>query len=397
VNASASPPEPARDVFDDILARIEALRASTIARIAELDVALDGGHVEDPGPGEPPADVLLDLPEVATLEPPPAPVDARVPIVVPLREDMPEPVPSPPTPPGERRIVVIDDLSAEAPSARITVRSASPPRITLPTIRIPRITLPTIRIPRITLPTIRIPRITVPTIRIPRITLPTTSVPLPVLSVAGGVVVLFAVAGLVPTPEVEPAAEAPVVIEFALDGSAAVAPVVPPPTPQVEPAEVIPAVPLLVRIPAISVDAVTVPVGLEVDGSMEIPSDVATIGWYEPADGLGVRPGQTGTAVLAGHVDSRTQGAGAFYSLRDLAVGDRIEVVHEDGTTSTWRITKVTQYRKDELPIEEVFVWSGPPRLALITCGGAFDWTARSYTDNLVVYAEPDVAPLPDT
>jgi hypothetical protein len=367
VNASASPPEPARDVFDDILARIEALRASTIARIAELDVALDGGHVEDPGPGEPPADVLLDLPEVATLEPPPAPVDARVPIVVPLREDMPEPVPSPPTPPGERRIIVIDDLSAEAPSARITVRSASPPRITLPTIRIPRITLPT------------------------------TSVPLPVLSVAGGVVVLFAVAGLVPTPEVEPAAEAPVVIEFALDGSAAVAPVVPPPTPQVEPAEVIPAVPLLVRIPAISVDAVTVPVGLEVDGSMEIPSDVATIGWYEPADGLGVRPGQTGTAVLAGHVDSRTQGAGAFYSLRDLAVGDRIEVVHEDGTTSTWRITKVTQYRKDELPIEEVFVWSGPPRLALITCGGAFDWTARSYTDNLVVYAEPDVAPLPDT
>ncbi len=147
--------------------------------------------------------------------------------------------------------------------------------------------------------------------------------------------------------------------------------------------------PSLLRIPAIGVDAATVPVGLEPDGAMEIPVDVSTIGWYEPGEGVGVAPGQVGTAVLAGHVDSRTQGAGAFYYLRDLAVGDEVVVEHADGTSSTWEVTEIIQYPKDELPIDEVFVWDGPPRLALITCGGEFDWTVRSYTDNIVVHAEP--------
>jgi len=31
----------------------------------------------------------------------------------------------------------------------------------------------------------------------------------------------------------------------------------------------------------------------------------------------------------------------------------------------------------------------GAPRLVLITCGGRFDPVARSYEDNIVVYAEP--------
>jgi hypothetical protein len=161
----------------------------------------------------------------------------------------------------------------------------------------------------------------------------------------------------------------------------------PEPTPAPPPRQL----PTLLRIPAIGVEAPTVPVGLVADGAMEIPVDVSTIGWYEPGEGVGVAPGQIGTAVLAGHVDSRTQGAGAFYRLRDLAVGDEVVIEHADGGSSTWRITEVIQYPKDQLPIDEVFVWDGPPRLALITCGGAFDWTVRSYTDNLVVHAEPVV------
>ncbi len=146
--------------------------------------------------------------------------------------------------------------------------------------------------------------------------------------------------------------------------------------------------PLQVRIGTISVDAPVVPVGLEDDGAMEIPKWVAEIGWYDP-DGLGVVPGTTGTAVLAGHVDSRSQGRGALYDLRDLAVGETIELDLADGSTQRWVITDVIQYPKDVLPLEEIFTWAGPSRLAVITCGGEFDRTARSYTDNLVVYAEP--------
>jgi hypothetical protein len=143
--------------------------------------------------------------------------------------------------------------------------------------------------------------------------------------------------------------------------------------------------PVGVSIPAIGVDTSTVRVGLEDDGSMEIPEDVRTVGWYE----LGVAPGEAGSAVLAGHVDSRTQGRGAFFDLRDLDVGDRATVAHEDGTTSDWEVTGRASYPKDEAPLPELFRRGGEPQLVLITCGGAFDAGARSYRDNVVAILAP--------
>lgn len=150
-----------------------------------------------------------------------------------------------------------------------------------------------------------------------------------------------------------------------------------------------PARPLEVRLPALRVTAPLIDVGVEPDGAMEIPEDVRTVGWYEPAPGAGVVPGEDGTAVLAGHVDSRAQGPGAFWALRDLVPADRVEVVHEDGSVSLWEVTEVIRYPKAEVPIEDIFVWSGPKRLALITCGGEFDRSIGSYLDNYVVLARP--------
>ena len=125
------------------------------------------------------------------------------------------------------------------------------------------------------------------------------------------------------------------------------------------------------------------------DGDPAVAPRVAPVGVRAPSidvDG----PGQRGTAVLAGHVDSRTQGRGALYELRDLAIGDPVEVVLADGTVQRWRVTAVRQYPKATLPYDEVFTRAGAPRLALITCGGEFDRTERSYLDNIVAYAEPD-------
>jgi LPXTG-site transpeptidase (sortase) family protein len=144
------------------------------------------------------------------------------------------------------------------------------------------------------------------------------------------------------------------------------------------------AAPERITIPAIGAAAPVVPVGLESDGTMEIPRDVATVGWFEP----GVRPGEDGSAVLSGHVDSRTQGRGAFFDLEDLDVGD--EVIVEGGQqVRTWRVVARQRFPKDELPVDDLFTRSGAPRLVLITCGGAFDAGARSYSDNVVVVAEP--------
>lgn len=139
-----------------------------------------------------------------------------------------------------------------------------------------------------------------------------------------------------------------------------------------------------VVVPAISVDHPVIPVGLESDGAMEIPERVDEIGWYT---GTQVRPGDPGSAVLAGHVDSRTQGRGAFFDLGRLDVGDDIRLETEAGEQH-WQVTGRTSYDKSYLPIDDIFTVSGEPRLVLITCGGPFDSATRHYTENVVVYAE---------
>jgi hypothetical protein len=194
-----------------------------------------------------------------------------------------------------------------------------------------------------------------------------------------------------PSDVVEQVAPAPV----ATTAPAATPPPAVDPVPQDDAAVVTPpdpvrmAPPVLLRLPSIEVDARVVVVGLEPDGAMEIPSDVRTVGWYEPFEGAGVAPGEPGTAVIAGHVDSRTQGRGAFWSLRELVPGDVVEIDHSDGTSTRWLVESVVRYPKTDIPIEEIFTFEGEERLALITCGGEFDRPTRSYLDNYVVTAVP--------
>lgn len=138
------------------------------------------------------------------------------------------------------------------------------------------------------------------------------------------------------------------------------------------------------RIPAIGVDAPIVPVGLNPDGSMEVPP-ATEVGWYE----LGVEPGSPeGSAVLAAHVDYAGQ-RGAFFDLRSLPEGAEVLVSDAEGRELRYVVDVRTQVDKDALPVEELFRSNGAPTLTLITCGGAFDSSARSYQDNIVLRASP--------
>jgi hypothetical protein len=159
-------------------------------------------------------------------------------------------------------------------------------------------------------------------------------------------------------------------------------------SPKSENADIAPA---RLEIERLNISMPAMPVGLEADGAMEIPDDVMTVGHYDP-DGLGVQPGAAGTAVFAGHVDSRTQGRGALYELSSLSPGDTISVTAHDGSETLWRVSEVTTYRKEAMPMADIFTFSGPSRIAVITCGGTFDRATRSYTHNVVVLAEPVVA-----
>lgn len=142
------------------------------------------------------------------------------------------------------------------------------------------------------------------------------------------------------------------------------------------------AAPVRVVIPAIDVDADLVAVGLNPDQSMEVP-DFGDAGWYE----LGPQPGEPGPAVIAAHVDS-VDGPDVFHRLTDLARGDEITVEHADGTTSTFVMRDAEQRRKEDLPVERIWGRTDEPVLRLITCGGEFDTSRRSYRSNVIVYAD---------
>ena len=145
-----------------------------------------------------------------------------------------------------------------------------------------------------------------------------------------------------------------------------------------------PSDPVRLSIPALGVDSPVVPVGLEPDGTMEIPG-VSEAGWFEP----GPRPGAPfGSAVIAAHVDYGGR-PGVFFDLRTLEVGNEITVTDDAGDPLTYLVTERYQVDKQELPIDELFRPGGAPTLTLITCGGAFDTGERSYQDNIVVRAVP--------
>jgi sortase (surface protein transpeptidase) len=150
-----------------------------------------------------------------------------------------------------------------------------------------------------------------------------------------------------------------------------------------------PAQPTALHLPSIGVDAVVVPVGVQDDGQVEVPRDVATAGWYR----FGPLPGAAaGSAVIVGHVDEADQGPGAFATLGDLQPGDRISVDDANGATRSWTVLAREQWSKGEVPLDRLFDRAGAPRLVLLTCGGQFDEATLGYDDNIAITAVPDPA-----
>lgn len=140
--------------------------------------------------------------------------------------------------------------------------------------------------------------------------------------------------------------------------------------------------PTVLKIPSLSLTVSLSSLGLNTDGTAQVPTNVQQPGWYR----LGPSPGEIGSAVILGHVDS-SQGPGVFFNLRSLATGDVVDVMLADGITAQFKVTAVAMYPKATFPDEAVYASDGSSALKLVTCGGTFDTATGHYLSNLVVSA----------
>jgi sortase (surface protein transpeptidase) len=144
-------------------------------------------------------------------------------------------------------------------------------------------------------------------------------------------------------------------------------------------------VPVRLAIPEIGLRTDLISVGLRPDGHLQTPPlrGDAPAGWYEGSP----TPGETGSSVIVGHVDSAHDGPAVFYPLRLVHVGDRITVTRADGGTVAFAVTRIALYPKDDFPSQEVYGPGDEPALTLVTCGGSFDRTHGTYRSNLIVFS----------
>jgi hypothetical protein len=146
--------------------------------------------------------------------------------------------------------------------------------------------------------------------------------------------------------------------------------------------------PTSLNIPDLGVDSPVVTTSMDASRSLVVPEDVMETGWYDGSRRLGASYGST---VIVGHRDSATQGSGALFGIEELPLGSTISVTAQDGTTHEFIVDSVELIDKSLLPAEapRIFALTGDYRLVLITCGGAFDESIRSYESNVVITALP--------
>jgi hypothetical protein len=142
------------------------------------------------------------------------------------------------------------------------------------------------------------------------------------------------------------------------------------------------AAPVRLRIPAARVDTALQRLGRAGDGGIQVPSRPGVAGWYA----AGPRPGQSGPAVVLGHVDSK-RGPAVFFRLAKLRPGAAVYVDRADGSTARFRVKRLAQVPKSRFPTDLVFAPTLEASLRLVTCGGSIDPATRHYRDNVIVFA----------
>lgn len=145
--------------------------------------------------------------------------------------------------------------------------------------------------------------------------------------------------------------------------------------------------PVRLNIPSINVDAPIEYVGLTPDGAMDVPKERANVAWFE----LGSRPGENGSAVIAGHYGRWKDGVGSvFDDLNKLRKGDILYVEDDKGTIISFVVRESRSYDLNADASDVFYSNDGESHLNLITCEGVWDEVSKSYSERLVVFTDKE-------
>jgi sortase A len=138
------------------------------------------------------------------------------------------------------------------------------------------------------------------------------------------------------------------------------------------------------RIPKLGVKAHIEYVGLDSTSRMDVPKNDMNVAWYKH----GPKPGEIGSAVIAGHFDTKTGAPAVFNQISKLVPGDTVIVEGMDNKQKVFSVIETKIFKDEEFPISEVFYQKDIERLNLITCDGVYDENKKTYSDRLVVFTK---------
>lgn len=144
--------------------------------------------------------------------------------------------------------------------------------------------------------------------------------------------------------------------------------------------------PVRLKIPVIGIDSAIISVGLTPDGAMDVPNGPAEVAWFN----LGPRPGENGSAVIAGHYDWIKNAPAVFDKLHKLRQGDEVSVEDEKGVVSIFLVREIRIYDKDDVAPDVFGSSDGKVHLNLITCTGAWDKAGKTFSERLIVFADKE-------
>lgn len=145
--------------------------------------------------------------------------------------------------------------------------------------------------------------------------------------------------------------------------------------------------PVRIKIPIINVDGAVENVGLTPGGAMDVPATPAGVAWYE----LGPRPGEIGSAVLAGHSGYKNNQPAVFDDLYKLKTGDEILSEDGNGVITIFVVRETKTYNPDAYATEVFISNDGLAHLNLITCVGEWNKEKETHSKRLVVFADKKI------